>query len=75
MYTVKSNAEFLADIRALDEKLKNIRLTSIEIDRKQSKISYNFICDTAVEETLQKKILMSFIPRHFLLLIPNLPNA
>ncbi len=57
MYTVKSNAEFLADIRALDEKLKNIRLSSIEIERQQSKISYNFICDTAVEETLQKKIL------------------
>lgn len=57
MYTVKSNAEFLSDIRALDEKLKNIRLSSIEIDRKESKITYDFICDTAIDQSLQNKIL------------------
>ncbi|MBQ8426571.1 MAG: 3'-5' exoribonuclease [Clostridia bacterium] len=57
MYTVKSNAEFLSDIREIDERLKNIRLSSIEIERKESKIRYNFICDTAVDQELQKKIL------------------
>ena len=44
MYTIKSNAEFIADLRALDERLKNIRLNSIEIDKKEYKIRYNFIC-------------------------------
>ncbi len=57
MYTVKGNAEFIADIRALDEKLKNIRINSIEIDRANRKIRYNFICDQTVDEELQKKIL------------------
>ena len=57
MYTVKSNAEFISDLRALDGRLKNIRLSSIEIERKDLKVRYNFICDTAVDESLQNKIL------------------
>ncbi len=57
MYTIKSNAEFIADLRVLDENLKNIRLNSIEIDKKQYKIRYNFICDKVVDEELQQKIL------------------
>ena len=57
MYTVKNNAEFISDIRSLDERLKNIRLSSIEIEREKLKIRYNFICDTAVDQELQDKIL------------------
>ena len=57
MYTVKSNAEFVADLRAIDERLKNIRLNSIEIERETHKIRYNFICDNAVDGELQAKIL------------------
>jgi len=57
MYTVKSNAEFISDLRALDERLKNIRLNAIEIDRESHKIRYNFICDSTVDEVLQGKIL------------------
>ncbi len=57
MYTIKNSSEFIADIRLLDERLKNVRLNSIEIERSTQKIRYNFICDTAVDEDLQKKIL------------------
>lgn len=57
MYTIKSNAEFIADLRALDDNLKNIKLSSIEIERKQFKIRYNFICDSSVSNELQNKIL------------------
>ncbi len=57
MYTVKSNAEFISDLRKIDERLKNIRLSSIEIERKELKVRYNFICDNAVDDSLQKKIL------------------
>ena len=57
MYTVKTNEEFISDIRLIDERLKNIRISSIEIDRKEYKIRYNFICDVAVDEDLQRKIL------------------
>lgn len=57
MYTVKSSSEFIADIRALDEKLKNIRVSSIEIDRKGKSIRYNFICDQAIGDELRQRIL------------------
>lgn len=58
MYTVKSNTEFITDIRKVDPLLKNIRVSSIEIDRKEYKIRYNFICDNAIEKELQDKILL-----------------
>ena len=57
MYTVKNNAEFISDLRSLDERLKNLRLSSIEIERKELKVRYNFICDTAIDGELQNKIL------------------
>ncbi len=57
MYTVKSNAEFISDIRTLDERLKSIRLNSIEIERKDLKVCYNFICDCVIDQELKDKIL------------------
>ena len=57
MYTVKSGTEFIADIRAVDERLKNIRLSSINVKKDQALICYNFICDKAVDEELRDKIL------------------
>ena len=57
MYTVKSSSEFIADLRAMDERLKNLRISSIEIDRKEKAVLYAFICDSAVDEDLQRKIL------------------
>ena len=57
MYTVKTGAEFLADIRALDEKLKNIRISQVEINRSERSVRYCFICDAVVDEELQQKIL------------------
>lgn len=57
MFTVKNSAEFIADVRSIDSSLKNIRLSSIEIEREKSKIRYNFICDQAVGAQLQKEIL------------------
>ena len=57
MFTVKSNNEFIADIRSLDAKLKNIRISNIEIERSNSTICYNFICDQTIDEALQNKIL------------------
>ncbi len=57
MFTIKSSSEFMADIKALDERLKNIRINSIEVDRAEHKVRYNFICDQAVDEELNKKIL------------------
>ena len=57
MFTIKNSFEFIADIKVLDERLKNIRINSIEIDRKAYKIKYNFVCDKAIDDELQQKIL------------------
>ena len=58
MFTIKNSSEFIADIKSIDERLKNLRINSIEIDRSAYKIRYNFICDQAVDEELNKKILV-----------------
>ena len=57
MFTVKNSAEFISDIQALDARLKNVRLSSIEIEREKCNIKYNFICDQAIDAELQKRIL------------------
>ncbi len=57
MYTVKSSNEFISDVKALDEKLKNIRLSAIEIKREDRSVHYSFICDQTISEDLQRSIL------------------
>lgn len=57
MYTIKSSAEFLADVRNLDECLKKARLSRVEIDKKNAGIKYVFICDQTVNESVKKLIL------------------
>ncbi len=57
MYTVKSSTEFIADLKSTDEKLKNIRLSGIEVDRQKKGICYNFICDQAIDDVLKDRIL------------------
>ena len=57
MYSVKSGADFLAQIRALDERLKNVKLYSVEVDREKGDVVYNFICDNAVDPELRRKML------------------
>lgn len=57
MYTIKSKEEFISDVRQIDQCLSNIRLNSIEIERKECKIRYNFICDKTVSDELQQRIL------------------
>ena len=50
MYTVKTSAEFIEDIRALDEKLKNLRISTVEIDKSSRSIKYCLITDCVVEK-------------------------
>ncbi len=57
MFTLKSAKQFIEDIRSIDDKIKNIKLRSVEIDKSNSSIKYDFICDTAVDEDLRNKIL------------------
>ena len=57
MFAVKNGAEFIADVRSIDQRLKNIRLNSVEIEREKHAIRYNFICDQTVDEELQTKVL------------------
>ena len=57
MYTLKSSQQFIEVIRALDKKIKNIKVRSVEIDKQNRKIRYNFICDNAIDEPLKQAIL------------------
>ncbi len=57
MYTVKNSTEFLAEITALDEKLKDLKLNSVEVDKEKNSVVYNFICDKAVGADLKERIL------------------
>ena len=56
MHTIKTGAEFLSEIVALDERLKNIKLNSVEVDKQNDSVAYNFICDKAVDGELRKRI-------------------
>ncbi len=56
MYSVKSSAEFISDIRGLSEELKDIRISSVEVDRDKNSVTYNFICDKSVSDALRQKI-------------------
>ncbi|MBQ3596625.1 MAG: 3'-5' exoribonuclease [Clostridia bacterium] len=57
MFTVKSHAEFLSDVRSVHPSVKNMRLNQIEIDRENKKITYRFICDQTVSEEVKDLIL------------------
>ena len=48
--------EFIARIRALDERLENARIKSIDINREERSVTYNFICDVAVDGDLKNKM-------------------
>lgn len=56
MFTIKTSAEFLDDIKSLDERLKNIRISSIEIDKKSRSVTYEFIYDKTIDDELKNKI-------------------
>ncbi len=57
MFTVKTSAQFMADLKGLDPALKNLKLSSIEIDKQTATVRYNFICDAVVDQALKDRIL------------------
>lgn len=59
MYSFIGIEEFLSEIKSLDDRLKNLKLNAVEIDRENAGIKYVFICDNAVDGELEKKILDS----------------
>ena len=57
MYSLKSGEQFLTEIRGLDDRLQNLKLNEIEIDRESASIGYYFICDKTIDKELEEKIL------------------
>lgn len=57
MFTVKSKEEFIADIRALSDDLKNVRLNGISVSRKEKSIRYDFISEKTISDELKKLML------------------
>ena len=50
-----SEEEFIKEIRKIDEKLQHARIKSVEVIKKEKRIRYNFICENAVGDDLQRK--------------------
>ncbi len=57
MYKAVSEVELLSSIRALDDSLEKIKLSSVEVSRANASIRYDFICDKTVDNALHDKIL------------------
>lgn len=58
MFNVNSPEEFVSEVKKLDEKLTNTRITSIEINKNERRIKYTFICEHVISEELSKKVWM-----------------
>ena len=56
MFKVNTQEEFISEVRRQDVKLINARITSIEINKKERRIKYVFICENVIGEDLQKKV-------------------
>ena len=56
MYSVKNDADFLSAIRGADERLKNAKLSSVEVDKENRAVTYCFICDKAVSGALTEEM-------------------
>lgn len=57
MYKSVSGAQFIDSLRAIDDSVKNIRLSSVNVDRSGREIAYAFICDKTVDEKTRGEIL------------------
>lgn len=57
MAVVRSEEDFINGIRALDEKLTNAKLVSVNIDKKEKRVKYSFICDRVVNGEVYEKVL------------------
>ena len=57
MYRTLDSTEFISSVRELDPILKNIKISSVEIDKNTREITYVFICDNTVGDELKEKIL------------------
>ena len=56
MFQVRSKEEFIQKIRAIDECLKNARISEIVVDKESFALRYTIICDQTVSEPIQKKV-------------------
>lgn len=68
MHSILSGGEFMEEMRSTDERVKNMRLRSIEVDRHARKLTYDFICDSAVDENLKNALAdkaLKYTPQEF----------
>lgn len=68
MSKIRSYEEFINEIRGIDERLKNAKVKSVEVDKSARSITYLFICDKPIDDALKRKIAekaMSLTPESF----------
>lgn len=56
MYKIVGSAELIETLRAIDESLKNLRISNVEISKKDYSIVFNFICDKTVTSEVNEKL-------------------
>ncbi|MBR5192372.1 MAG: 3'-5' exoribonuclease [Clostridia bacterium] len=56
MSKVKTEIEFIESIRSIDEKLNNLRISEIQVDKKDRCITFTFVTDRTIEQELKDKI-------------------
>ena len=68
MFEQEGLKAFTESVRLLDESVKNIKLSKVELDGKNRSITYKFICDKTVSEDVVSRIsdyCLSFTPASF----------
>ncbi len=57
MFKYVSSAEFLYLIKTMDERLANVKLSTVKVNKEEKEITYEFICDKSIDLELKQKIL------------------
>lgn len=56
MSAVRSYEDFLNAIKSIDESLENVKVKNVEINKEKRSVTYVFICDKHVDDSLKRKI-------------------
>ena len=56
MYKTLDSKELMDKLRSLGEEVSNLRLNSIEVEKKTREITYVFICDKTVGDKIKQDI-------------------
>ncbi len=68
MAKIRSAYQFINAIKEVNPLLKNLRVSSVEVDKEKREIKYNFICDQTLTQELKEQVIdvaMKYTPTAF----------